>query len=359
MKIDCVPIDELSADLLSVWSDIQLRSEACSSPYSRPEYSLLMSEVGRPVQVAVLELGDRPVGFFPFEKSATAIGSAVGLKLNDYQAVVAEPWAQFSPDHLLESCGLRRFQYENLVDWQGQFHSTDCISAPAPGIVLTDGFANYRNELKQRGEKELEKTFKKLERMRRDHASVEFTMHDERTDVLPALVRWKMDQYERTNALNPMKHDWVMQFLRRLCHTSNEHFSGVLSTLRLDGEIVAAHLGMRTRTVMHHWFPAHDIAHRAVKQSPGLVLMALMMESLAGDGIARIDLGKGIYSYKQSFANTQSRVLEGSYGRPAALSKLAKCFRRASRWIRQTAETAGLHAPVKWYRQFRNWAVMR
>jgi CelD/BcsL family acetyltransferase involved in cellulose biosynthesis len=283
----------------------------------------------------------------------------VGLKLCDYQGAVVEPWQAWSGDELLAACDLHRFNYENLLSTQNELQGGGSSIADAPYIDLSRGFAAYRADLAKRGEKEIEKTLKKQAKLERAYTSLEFTMHDERPDAFESIVRWKSAQYDRTGATNPFKHEWVIKFLKRLITTDNGTFSGVVSTLRADGQIIAGHIGMQTPLVIHHWFPAHDPSHAAVKYSPGMVLLAQILETAADNGSARMDLGKGAYSFKQNLASGTAQVLEGSFGRRLMPSVITESLKTARQFISKSAEATGFRTPVRWYRQLRDWVALR
>ena len=97
--------------------------------------------------------------------------------------------------------------------------------------------------------------------------------------------------------------------------------------LRAGDHIVAVHAGMRSRHVLHWWFPAYD--QQFAKFSPGVILLIRMAEALAATGVRMIDLGKGDDRYKLSLMTHTAELKEGFVERPSLLAA-ARRLRRAA-----------------------------
>src|SRR5678816_1993574 len=94
---------------------------------------------------------------------------------------------------------------------------------------------------------------------------------------------------------------WGRELVERIHSAHEAGFAGMLSLLYADDRLVAGHLGMRSRTVWHYWFPAYDAA--LAKYSPGLILLLKMAENAQSLGLRAIDLGKGLSQYKERLMN--------------------------------------------------------
>jgi CelD/BcsL family acetyltransferase involved in cellulose biosynthesis len=66
---------------------------------------------------------------------------------------------------------------------------------------------------------------------------------------------------------------------------------------------------MRSREVLHWWFPAY--APRFAPYSPGILLLLRIARAAAAAGIRAIDLGKGDSRYKSSLMNCTAPLAEG------------------------------------------------
>jgi CelD/BcsL family acetyltransferase involved in cellulose biosynthesis len=112
--------------------------------------------------------------------------------------------------------------------------------------------------------------------------------------------------------------------LRRLLHTRGEGFGGILSTVHAGPNLIAAHFGIRSDSVLHWWFPVYEPEH--AKLAPGWMLLRELVIAAPALGIERIDLGRGDDEYKRRAKTGETVVCQGIVTRSAgrlALRKLA------------------------------------
>ncbi|GGW67059.1 hypothetical protein GCM10010381_60050 [Streptomyces xantholiticus] len=135
------------------------------------------------------------------------------------------------------------------------------------------------------------------------------------------LMVWKSAQYSRTGRRDRFAQRWISALVRRL-HESPRAAGcrGTLSVLYAGNRPVAAHLGLRSSTVLCCWFPAYD--PEFAKFSPGLILHLRMAEAAAGEGIGLMDLGRGAAESKDALKTGELRVHEGATLRPGARAAL-------------------------------------
>jgi CelD/BcsL family acetyltransferase involved in cellulose biosynthesis len=127
--------------------------------------------------------------------------------------------------------------------------------------------------------------------------------------VLEQLRGWKADQYRRRQTYDRLAIPWLAGLLAALVGCQSATFAGALSALYAGGVLVAAHLGMRSRTTWHYWFPAYDPNFR--KYQPGLVLLVELARHAAALHLTRLDLSSGNEAYKQRLADGAQRLAKG------------------------------------------------
>ncbi len=106
----------------------------------------------------------------------------------------------------------------------------------------------------------------------------------------------------------------------------------MLSLLYAGDQLVAGHLGMRSKRIWHYWFPAYD--RRYAKYSPGLLLLLKMAQAAEDLGLEAIDIGTGLSLYKRRLMNASTAVAEGSVERPSCVKALRGARRRLGRWLK-------------------------
>ena len=82
-----------------------------------------------------------------------------------------------------------------------------------------------------------------------------------------------------------------------------------LSSISVNGELVAAHFGLQSNTTLHFWFPVYDERYSAY--SPGRILFRHILFVCQQEGINMIDRGEGDTPAKRDFANDTHQYLKG------------------------------------------------
>ena len=79
--------------------------------------------------------------------------------------------------------------------------------------------------------------------------------------------------------------------------------------LRVNGNVAAAHFGIRSSTTLHWWFPVYS--HTLSAYTPGGILLLELARQCPSMGCNIIDLGRGDDAYKSSFKDHDIPLLEG------------------------------------------------
>ncbi|MCX5436341.1 GNAT family N-acetyltransferase [Streptomyces sp. NBC_00569] len=320
---------ELTAADRAAWTAMQSKAHLhgtpeLANPFLSPEFTLAMGRCRRGVRIAVAREDGEPAAFFPFQRSVSGVGRAVGLGVSDSQGLVHGPGFEWNARDLLRACGLSVWEFDHLAGGQEPFEAEASGSFPSPVMDVDQGYETYLRQLRERSPKFIRTTLAKERKLGRDAGEVRY-VHDERDPrALATLMEWKSAQYRRTGRSDRFAHAWITRLAQQLFHTSSEPFAGVLSVLYASGRPVAAHFGLRSERVLACWFPAYDPAF--AKFSPGLILHLRMAEAAAADGIAYLDLGRGQKEYKDSLKTRELTVHEGWVTRrhPVALGHRAR-----------------------------------
>ncbi len=117
-------------------------------------------------------------------------------------------------------------------------------------------------------------------------------------------------------------------------HSSSIH----VTALRVGGRMLAMHYGYTWKDVLYWGAPAFDITE--AKHSPGQVLLALVFQSAAANGMRGVDLTLGIEEYKKRFSNEHVEL--------PTLEIYARARGYYSRRLRDEAVSIAKSAVVKW-----------
>jgi CelD/BcsL family acetyltransferase involved in cellulose biosynthesis len=319
--------DALDAASLDTWHGIQSTTNALASPYFCPEFTQLVGEVRDDVRVVVIENDGRIVGFFPHQRSFLGLGKPVGGPLSDYHGVIARSDATWEIEPLIRAANLSVWSFDHLVDDARKFNSYIKERTSSPQMDLSSGYVQYAQGRRNAGSDYIRKTEGLARKLGREVGELRFTLHESGSEAIEQLIRWKRTQYREAHLPDAFAVPWTGDLLRRIARTQTDNFAGICSVLRAGERIVAIHMGMRSASVLHYWFPAYD--PELAKFSTGIILLLRMAEALAAMGVRTIDLGEGKSQYKERLMTGEVLLQTGFVELPSLLSAARRMQRIA------------------------------
>ncbi|MGH7326108.1 MAG: GNAT family N-acetyltransferase, partial [Candidatus Rokuibacteriota bacterium] len=269
MKVHLVRPRELSGDLVAAWEEILRDEPALDSPYFRPEFVQAVASVRTDVEIGVLEDGNRAVGFFPFQRGRWRVARPVGGRLSDFQAIIARSETPWSVPELLRGCRLSAWEFDHLLACQARLKPFHAVVADSAYVDFSQGFDAYKRQRRTANSDGVAQALRKHRKIEREVGPTRFVAHSEDESVLDQLLAWKSAQYRLTDLTDVFQYPWTVALIKRIWRTQFPGWSGMLSAIYVNDELLAVHFGMRTPSVLHWWFPAYNRAHE--KYSPGLI----------------------------------------------------------------------------------------
>ena len=339
---------ELDPKLLGAWRAIQSADPTFESPYFCPEFTQAVGRVRSDVRVVVIEHGGHPVGFFPHQRSAFGVGRPVGGPLSDYHGVVAARDVDWDLRDLMRAARLSLWSFDHLAGSDPRFDRYATGRATSPQADLGGGYEAYLKERRAASD-QIVQAERKARKLTRELGEPAFALHDPDPDALQTLMSWKRAQYLRSGITDALAAPWAGALLREIARVQGAQFAGALSTLRVGGRLIAAHMGMRSRTMLHYWFPAYDPDFG--KYSVGLVLLLRMAGALAAAGVRTIDFGKGDDRYKQAAMTGAVELREGAVELPSLATAARRARRELETWVRRSPFAGIARIPGRWLKQ--------
>jgi CelD/BcsL family acetyltransferase involved in cellulose biosynthesis len=264
------------------------------------------------VRVVVIENDGRPAGFFPHQRTAWGRASPVGGALSDYHGVIAAADAAWRVEELMRAARLATWRFDHLVDPSGRFTPYVTARGHSPLIALGAELPEHQDAAR------------KARKLAREAGELTFEFHAAEEAILQTLLDWKRAQYARTANPDVFAVRWTGELVRTLMGVQSATFAGVCSVLRAGGRPVAVHAGMRSRGVLHWWFPAYEPEFG--RYSPGIILLLRLAEALRGAGVGTLDLGKGDAAYKSALMTRAAELREGCVKMPSLLAAAQRFF---------------------------------
>lgn len=329
-----LPVDRLSPELLSLWRELHALGERPVGPFLHPAYVQAAARARPGVEVGIITQHGAAVGFLPFQRHRFDVGGCVGGRLCDLSGTLVRPGVERDPGELSLQLGLRALRLSNVRTDDPTLGSVTDRPKAAPVMDLTRGFEHYRRSIDSGSSfiKQIERRRRKLERER---GRIRFVWHTDDDSVFGSLMAWKAKQREATRTPNVLELPWaktLMDLLRR--GREHDDFQPLLSALYVDGELAAAHFGLRTRRVLHYWIPAYR--HTFEKYSPGLIALMEIARHAAEDGIERIDLGPGEERYKRRASTGGMELATATTTTSPAVASLVEVADGVRSWARRS-----------------------
>jgi CelD/BcsL family acetyltransferase involved in cellulose biosynthesis len=330
-----VPAESLSADELRRWSEIRQNVPSLTSPFFSPTFTSIVAATRDDVRVGVLEEDGELLGFFPFQRGSLGSGRPVGSILSDYHGAVVPDDASWDAKALIRACGLKTWEFDHVVASQTPFAAFHHNRRDSMQIELSAGFEAYMDGVKQAHGPTITRLGSKTRKLEREHGPLGFAPHTDDPAALAMLLGWKSAQYANTGAIDILEHQWIREVLRLTHATQTHDYAGFLSFVFAGSRPIAAHLGIRSGSVCHSWFPAYD--PEFAQYSPGLILLLKLAAGARQANIRTIDLGSGDYRYKRMLMNRAVPLAAGSVELLSVAASAGRARRVAKSLVRRSA----------------------
>ena len=328
-EFNTIPANELSAQQVRCWSDIQLRDARFRSPFLHPGFTLALAAVRDDIQVLVLREQGNDVGFLAYE-TCGQIARPAGFPMSSSHGVVTSATGWQAAD-ILAATGKKALRFDQWISDQVELESASAIQAACASIDLRNGFDSYLKGKRETGSKLYSETSRLRRKLSREVGEVRCVLSSD-TDALGRLLAWKSAQCERTNVADLFAFPWSGELLRRLLENTADEFRGMLWELHAGDQPVAVNFVLRSRHVAQGWFMAFDETYR--KFSPGMILMHDILRDCERLGITDFELGKGQTSFKQRLMTHKTFVMEGSVDRRLAAQAAWSGWLVTRNWLR-------------------------
>jgi CelD/BcsL family acetyltransferase involved in cellulose biosynthesis len=301
--------EALEPDELAAWQDIHDNSESSQWAFLSPTFSSAAHRNTGPVTLLLFFEARTLVAVLSLQRKRGILGrlglyEPVGRELADYFGLVARKGVKINLQRALKQAHIPCLYFTHL-DEQQQQHGL-LGSSPRIGlrtIVHPEGGSKHWEQLRLQDKKLVTDTERRERKLEKEHGAIQFEMQSSDIDsVLTNLICLKNAQYVRTGKTGaPLMEPGNVTLLKYLCQSDVPSCKGQLSSIFVNGELVAAHFGLQSGTTLHFWFPVYDERYSAY--SPGRILFRHILFASQDYGINIIDRGEGDTSAKRDFSN--------------------------------------------------------
>jgi len=307
---------DLGESELQAWNRLVEEYPSNRRAFLSPAYCRAVASHFPDVRVLVFRAAGQSVAFLPIQSGEGllklgGVHEPVGGVMADYFGLVAKPG--FSPQiaEVLKQSRINAIAFTHLDETQSAFG----LTGEQPRIGLRTHIAgsgkDFWDSLRAIDKKLVNDTERRERKLLTECGALSFELNSSNPEAdLEELIQLKQSQYDRTGKRGaPLFEDRNMNLLRTLRGNMDPSCTGLLSILRVNGELVAAHFGLKCHEILHFWFPVYAV--RFHSYSPGRILFKYVVHEGAAQGIRIIDRGEGDTPAKRDFANEEHRYYRG------------------------------------------------
>ena len=313
--------NDLSNVELQVWNGLLKDYPLNRQAFLSPCYCRAVASHFAGVRVLVFRNQRQPVGFLPIQNGQGllrlgGVHAPVGGAMTDYFGLIAKPGFQIQIAQILRQSGINAIAFSHLAEAQASFG----LSGEQPRVGLRTHIGESGNafweSLRITDKKLILDTERRERKLVAERGALSFELNSQNAQAdLEELILLKQSQYDRTGKKRaPLFDERNINLLRTLRTSKDPACSGSLSTLRVNGELVAAHFGLQCYEALHFWFPVFSVNFRSY--SPGRILLKNIIMTGAERGIRTIDRGEGDTPAKRDFSNAEHQYYRGVWSRP-------------------------------------------
>ncbi|WP_300380692.1 GNAT family N-acetyltransferase [Henriciella sp.] len=328
MNATILRLPDLSDADAAAWRSFQASDPALASPYFSLDYLGVLETVYPGIRVLKLGPADAPAGFLPYRSDMLGTARPADGFLGDLHGVIAMPGTRLDMTSALKAAGIGGYAFSALP-YQQVRH----------GFRGSNGDGNQVVDLSQGYEAYLQERYNYNSSFRRTHRKVlafldnpALSVEHDTFDVkaFRRLIELKQQGYGRAGHFDIFQLGWPEHLLHQLAQNDCGEVKGVLSVMRLEGELVAACFCMRSASVLHYWFPGYE--DRFADQKPGHAMLFSLLDWAGAQGIKEVHLGLGNVQYKRQMASFAAPVRQGTLAIALPQKALAGFHAWSARW---------------------------
>ncbi len=306
MRVDVIPIKELSENMKQDWLKLQLSNPTLISPFFHPELFVTVGQYCPDIYVALLYQENRLAGFWPFQKNQK-LSAAQPMRFCNFEAIICAPDQIWDIDTILKKARLSSWNFESMLELKNiRSKNKNFQIFNSYRIDLTDGLEKYWNfiETKKVRLKDLNDKRRKMGIIK---GPLRFISNCTDIKILHKFMQWKISRHEQ----DPQWASLTSKMLEHIFYLKDPLLKGVMPALYAGDELLAVDFHLRHQDYLgglHRTFnPNFE------KYSVGVLLLHDLINEHKALGYNIFDLGPGEFQYKIEYSNTSFPVIKGSF----------------------------------------------
>ncbi len=306
MRIDVIPITELSEGMKQRWLEIQVSNPDLAGPCFHPDLFITVGKFCPDVYVALLYDNNGLTGFLPYLRDQ-ASSIAQTIDFCDYQAIIGPKSYHWDINMIMNKIGISSWHYNALVDFENIRSKRRQLEAcESMRIDLSSGYKEYLLSKKD-GKVKFGGLARKKRLIQSNFGPIHFVPICNDIDVLHRMLFWKSVQHNRDTSWTKL----ATELLEYFCFSNQTSIDGVFSALYAGNDLLAAYFGIRHQGILHSLVCSFNPDFK--KFSPGLMIWQNLISSQKELGYHILDLGPEENKYKRYFSTSTLPIIKGDF----------------------------------------------
>lgn len=315
---------DLTAGERDQWSALCRSDFQYGSPLLTPKFTEFIARIRDDVRVMLAFDGNRLVGVLPVHQRLFGHARPVGAPFCDYSGPLIAQGAEVSIAQMLHRAGYASYRTQTAVvplvpdselrQGIGEGSYVIRLKGQSP-----EAYLETRRGLHPKRFKNFRRLFSKLER---EQGGIAFFSGAPLDADLEKLMEWKSDQFRREGLLDLTTAELsreVLDLSIKTPYQTPSEIGGFMTGLRLNGQLIAGHFGVRLDRDFHPWISAFD--PNFTEYSPGVLLLSRVIEEMNAMSLETYDLAGGHDFYKKYFADQERFICDLSVSAPTVLGR--------------------------------------
>jgi CelD/BcsL family acetyltransferase involved in cellulose biosynthesis len=336
MRVDVIPIKELSQSMKRDWLKMQASNPGISGPFFHPELFVSVGQYCPDIFVALLYRENKLAGFLPFQNNRK-LSAARPMRFCNFQAVICDPSQSWDVPAILKKIKINSWEFEAFVGFEnmrpreGDFQINNSLR-----IDLTGGLEGYWAFIKTK-QLHLKDLDCKQRKLRLIKGPLRFVPNCDGAKTLHKFVQWKISRYDH----NPQWASQTEKMLEHIYRLEDPLFQAVMPALYAGDELLAVDFHIRYQGHLgglHRAFNPHY-----EKFSVGILLLHEIINLHKELEFNIFDLGPGVLPYKVDYSNSSLAAIKGTFKADSVKEKiksinwLYQCLLPVARFKRRIA----------------------
>lgn len=289
------------------WKELQLSNFQYDTPLLSPEFMDLVAKSRRDVRCLLVREDDALVAILPVFERSFGLIRPVGAPFSDYAAPIVSQYTDMTLEKIIELSGYAAYRSNSVLLKPSELSDVEKEAATRSFVIHLNGqTAEEHLETHRSQHAKRYKNFRRLmNKLERECGEIEFVFGAAKKLPVETLLNWKSQQFLREGLLDVTAARNSASILNRVAElerSEDNNLSGFMTCLKVNGEMIVGHFGLRDESNFHPWISAYNPEFESY--SPGILLLYKVIEEMGQMGLESYDLSTGHESYKKYFCNS-------------------------------------------------------